>query len=335
MALSVTSPIWQQVNTPALDMRRFLSFDRYGESVRGMAVVQRGAGANYSVDIAAGEATVQGDLVTNQGLYYVYNDATVNLTGFAAANATNPRIDRITLKVDDAFHGGAGNTASFPIITGTATAGATLTNLTGAGAVPASSILLANVLIPATATTITTANIDTTVRYTTFPANPMHGQEYVYLADATNGVQWRFKYNADSASSFKWEFVGGAPLFSTVATGEATASGTPVDLATTGPQITIPRAGDYDITFGFRVSESGAGGGNAEARVFVNGTTDTGVVAQEQVTNIVGATFTVSRTWIPSTRAASDTVRLKYSISNTISVTFADRWLVARPIRVS
>jgi hypothetical protein len=98
-----------------------------------MAVAQRAAGANMSVDIAAGEATVQGDLVTNQGLYYVYNDATVNLTGFAAANATNPRIDRITLKVDDAFHGGAGNTASFPIITGTATAGATLTNLTGAG----------------------------------------------------------------------------------------------------------------------------------------------------------------------------------------------------------
>lgn len=174
MALAVTSAIWQQVNSPALDIRRFISagMQEGVVGVNDMAVAQRGAGANFTVDIPAGEALVRGDTVTNQALYYAYNDATFNLTGFTAAHATLPRIDRVTLRVRDAFHGDAANDASFQIVTGTATSGATLVNLTGVGAVPTSSLLLANILIPATATTITTANIDTTVRTSSSLAPP-------------------------------------------------------------------------------------------------------------------------------------------------------------------
>lgn len=166
MALSVTSAPFQQVSMPALDLRRYLGagLQEGVASATDMAVAQRGAGANFSVDIAAGEALIQGDTVANQGRYYVLNDAVFNLTGFTTANATNPRIDRVTLRVRDAFHGDAANDVSFQIVTGTATAGATLANLNGAAAVPNSQLLLANILIPATATTVTTANIDTTVR---------------------------------------------------------------------------------------------------------------------------------------------------------------------------
>ena len=166
MALSYTSSVFQQVNSPALDIRRYLGvgLQEGVVGVNDMAVAQRGAGANMSVDIGAGEALIQGDTVTNQGRYYVLNDAVTNVTGFSAANATNPRIDRVTLRVRDQFHGDAANDISFQIVTGTATAGATLTNLNGAAAVPGSQLLLANVLIPANATTITTGNIDTTVR---------------------------------------------------------------------------------------------------------------------------------------------------------------------------
>src|SRR3954471_1784670 len=166
MALSVTSAVWQQVNMPALDLRRYLGAGKQEGVVSAgdMAVAQRAAGANYSVDIASGEALIQGDTVSNQGRYYVLNDAVTNVTGFTAAHATLPRIDRVTLRVRDAFHGDAANDLSFQIVTGTATSGATLANLNGAAAVPNSQLLLANVLIPATATTVTTANIDTTVR---------------------------------------------------------------------------------------------------------------------------------------------------------------------------
>jgi microcystin-dependent protein len=166
MALNVTSAIWQQVNTPALDMRRFIGalITTEGVSVAGdLAPAQRAAGANMSTDIPVGQAVIKGDAATNQGYYYVWNDAVVNLTGFTAAHATLPRIDRVAIRVRDSFHGEAANDVSFQILTGTATSGATLANLNGALAVPGSHLLLANILIPALATSIITANIDTGV----------------------------------------------------------------------------------------------------------------------------------------------------------------------------
>jgi hypothetical protein len=162
MALSVTSAPWHQVAMPALDLRRYLTALVSSEGVAtaaDMTVSQRGAGANMSVDIAAGYALVQGDTVAGQGMYLAYNDAVYNLTGFTAAHATLPRIDRVAIRVRDIFHGDAANDEAFVILTGTATSGATLANLTGAAAIPGSHLLRANVLVPATATTITTANI--------------------------------------------------------------------------------------------------------------------------------------------------------------------------------
>jgi hypothetical protein len=186
MTLTVTSPPWQQVNMPALDLRRYLGCGLVEgvTSATDLVAVQRAAGANMSVDIGAGEALIQGDSISFQGRYYVLNDATFNLTGFSAAHATLPRIDRVTLRIRDAFHGDAANDVSFQIITGTATSGATLANLTGAGAVPASQLLLANVLIPAAATSITTGNIDSTVRPLVTPVPP--GTELAYTEFATN-----------------------------------------------------------------------------------------------------------------------------------------------------
>jgi len=183
MALSVTSAPWEQVNMPSLDLRRFVSALLTSEGVQGsgdMAVTQRGAGANMSTDIAAGKALVQGDSVAFQGMYLAYNDATVNLTGFTASHATLPRVDRVVLRVRDAFHGDAANDEAFIILTGTATSGATLANLTGAAAVGNSQLLLANILIPAASASITTANIDTTVRPKLTLASPAPGTELAY-----------------------------------------------------------------------------------------------------------------------------------------------------------
>jgi hypothetical protein len=167
MALSVTSAPFSQVSMPALDLRRFLTAGIQSEGVRGpsdLAVSQRGAGANMSVDIAAGYAYVQGDAVTGQGMYFAYNDGAYNLTGFTGADPSLPRIDRVVLRVRDAFHGDAANDVSFQILTGTPSAGATLANLTGAASPGNGQLLLANVLVPASSSSITNANIDTAVR---------------------------------------------------------------------------------------------------------------------------------------------------------------------------
>jgi hypothetical protein len=80
---------------------------------------------------------------------------------------------------------------------------------------------------------------------TALPASPIDGQEFNFVADATNGVVWTFRYRAASPSAHKWEFVGGAPLRSTVATSETIGQKAWVDSATIGPTITLPLAGDY------------------------------------------------------------------------------------------
>lgn len=80
------------------------------------------------------------------------------------------------------------------------------------------------------------------------PASPKDGQTVDYLADATNGVVWRLRYRAASGSTHKWEFVGGPPLTGEVEASESTASTTYAALTTAGPSITLPLAGDYDVT---------------------------------------------------------------------------------------
>lgn len=102
-----------------------------------LMVTQRAAGANMSVDVAAGSAWVKGTSSARQGIYNVYNDATVNLA-LVSANPTNPRVDQIILRVYDSSDGGsAQDLGAVEVVTGTATAGATLTNRNGAAVLPA------------------------------------------------------------------------------------------------------------------------------------------------------------------------------------------------------
>jgi hypothetical protein len=108
-----------------------------------------------TVAAAAGDAWVGGSHsgVVRQGLYPVGAGAAENVTA-TAAHATLPRIDQVVLRVRDtvpapAAAGDAENTGQIEIVTGTATAGATLDNRTGAAALPASSLLLADLLVPA------------------------------------------------------------------------------------------------------------------------------------------------------------------------------------------
>lgn len=93
------------------------------------------------VDISAVNATrANGTKVSNAA----------DTVTIGAADATNPRIDLVAL-----------NTASpdIVVVAGTATAGATLNNLSGKPAVPANRIALAYILVPATATTLVQTNV--------------------------------------------------------------------------------------------------------------------------------------------------------------------------------
>lgn len=115
-------------------------------------VVQRGAGANMSVDVGAGFGVVPGNISSTQGMYTVVSDAVTNLA-IATSNPSNPRIDIVICTVADAGYSGGVNNATFSVVTGTP-AGSPV-----APALPASSIVLAQVLVGAAVATIVTANI--------------------------------------------------------------------------------------------------------------------------------------------------------------------------------
>jgi hypothetical protein len=114
-----------------------------------------------SVDINMDDAAyVRGDAVAHQGLYKIPPHAsTINET-ITTANATNPRIDQVVLEVLDNQHDASGsNLARVRVIAGTASAGATLDNRTGAAALPSSALLLADVLVAANDTSISDSEI--------------------------------------------------------------------------------------------------------------------------------------------------------------------------------
>lgn len=92
---------------------------------------------------------------------------------------------------------------------------------------------------------------------TSLPSNPVNGQEHVLVDSLTAPTyQWRFRYNANSTSTYKWEFVGGTLVHVEVIAAISTGSGSFVDVG--GPSFAIPRAGDYNFGIGGQVQGIGA-----------------------------------------------------------------------------
>lgn len=124
--------------------------------------------SGLQVSIAAGEAYIQqtvsreGTFYAQRGLYYVFNDGVATPYNTITAPVTNNRVDRVVLRVYDTFEQqSAGSSfARFEWIPGTESASAQVANyagsnyLSGAAAVPANSILLANTMTTAGGSTI-------------------------------------------------------------------------------------------------------------------------------------------------------------------------------------
>lgn len=154
--MSLETPVWLQTETYSARADR-TAFDAMwadeGVVDSGLAVSQRGAGANNSVDVAVGIGVVQGDDQADQGKYVVRNTAVVNVP-VTAAPGSNSRIDLVVLQIRDSNAGGdPGDDAIFDIIEGVA-AGSPV-----APAVPDSALLLARILRTAGDTSVTTAMI--------------------------------------------------------------------------------------------------------------------------------------------------------------------------------
>lgn len=121
--MTIYVPGWLQGGSYSAQQDRINSraadWDEGVTSRTALKVTQRGAGANMTVDVAAGGCVVTGDDTANQGNYDVFNDAVFNLTGFVATSL-NTRYDAVVMRINDPTAGGAaGNTATIERVAGT------------------------------------------------------------------------------------------------------------------------------------------------------------------------------------------------------------------------
>jgi hypothetical protein len=176
---------------------------------------------------------------------------------------------------------------------------------------------------------------------TALPSSPVDGQSFYYVANATDGVVWHLRYRAASSSAYKWEFVGGQALTSQVLTTQSLGAtvGSYIDVATVGPSVTNPLAGDYLVEWGIRgvvgATESiiGAGikFGSAAAPVDANVGTQYaisggGVAATRQIPAVFGSD-------VKTSLAVSTLVKVQYYQNNT-NCFVGNRFLKLTPIRV-
>jgi hypothetical protein len=172
------------------------------------------------------------------------------------------------------------------------------------------------------------------------PASPFDGQLINYQASAALGVVWQFRYRAGSASTYKWEFVGGSPLSSEVATAEATISTAYVDLATVGPSITVPRAGDFIFDGFVAVSNASASNNSYSAALKIGAAATSDSDLFQSMMNDNSTTGTRGLTGGSRLRrnvpTANSVCKIQYKTSNgAASPTFARRALSVTPVRIS
>jgi hypothetical protein len=169
---------------------------------------------------------------------------------------------------------------------------------------------------------------------TTPPASPVDGDIWVLPADAAAGVMWVLRYNAASASTYKWEFVGGGVLYAMVQTTESTAVNSQwVNLTTDGPSITVPRAGDYYVQVGAQIASTiaaaahsaGAAVGDTSPALPILTVTAVGTLNAQPGTGFTQVVLNVA--------SAGSVIKVRYYVTQGTGY-FQGRSLTVRPIRV-
>ena len=175
---------------------------------------------------------------------------------------------------------------------------------------------------------------------TSLPASPLDGQQVCYLANATDGVVWTLRYRAASASSYKWEFVGGGPLIKQFEGGGATSTTSASQYGVTNladPRITIPLAGDYEIkssVIGFLGTAVG------DLRIYANLISGTGGLRDGAAYqggwvggSGIGYNVEATRGWINVSAGAVLGISYLSVLTNYAFSTYT-RSLLVRPVRV-
>lgn len=165
------------------------------------------------------------------------------------------------------------------------------------------------------------------------PGSPVDGMIWRLPAASGSGIYWWFQYDSSQAT-YKWVFMGGAPMSHEILTDETTASTTYVDLATVGPTLTLPRAGDYKVEFGVQMNNTTAGSGGLSAIKRGAAATSDNDSVFTIIPTTASLTTTAARTIILAAMAASDVVKMQYKTSGAGTMHALKRWMMITPIRV-
>ena len=170
------------------------------------------------------------------------------------------------------------------------------------------------------------------------PSSPFNGQEIYYQQKGVaaesdmekQGITWHLRYRAGSASTYKWEFVGGSAITQEIAAEQAATWETYKDLATVGPSVTAPLAGDYDVDMRCRAVNNGG-----ELAVFSL------KIGAEAPGTFIAAAGGVGTAYNSLSRAAfitgitvSAVLKMQYRGTSAAECKFMERTMAVLPLRV-
>lgn len=169
------------------------------------------------------------------------------------------------------------------------------------------------------------------------PGAPGDGQLWAMPIVPAAGIVWMFRYNP-AGTTYLWEFVGGAPQLALVDTEEGPlTSGAFGNLATVGPDITVPRAGQYLVEFGATLRTDLS----AAFRLACSPALNAGVASNVDQASVAGPSpggnsheASVTRTLF-KTYAAADVIRLQYYATGATNTYASKRWVKVLPRRVT
>lgn len=296
-------------------------------------VVTQNGSPNMSVNVGSGHALVPGSLSDVQGVYSCQNTATVNKT-IAASDPSLPRIDIVVLKVEDSVYSGAANTWSIAVVTGTAASSPAVPTT------PANSLVLAQIAVGAGVTTIVNANI-TDVRFLLVASGgvlPVRSKtERDALFDVYDGYSvWRQDIDMlNFYTGSTWRFFG-LPSTNAVATSQTTTSTSYVDLATTGPAVTLETGNSALVTITAGIANTVAGSHYASMAFAISGATtvaasDSYSLQTQSAAATAGAQVTASATYlVTGLTAGTNTFTCKYRVTGGTG-NFALRNIIVEP----
>lgn len=170
----------------------------------------------------------------------------------------------------------------------------------------------------------------------TLPGSPSDGDTIYYQTTgmATDGIVWTLRYRS-GGGTYKWEFVGGPPMYVEFATARTSTTTSYVAL-TDAVEITLPLAGTYLIEHGCYMGYTTGGPGTAEtlATVKLGSAAAADAEAARHHQTVVNERSTVSRQMIRTLSAASSVIAQQYKAPAGVTITVADRWIMARPVVV-